>query len=273
MKPKIAIHIHPQHANYSQIRDAAIRAEEIGADTIYNWDHFYPLYKEDGSQWDTGERREGKHFECWTVLASWAEVTSKVEIGPLVACNSYRNPELLAYMCGTIDHISNGRAILGIGSGWFEQDYEEYGYEFGTAVWRLEELEKAMERIVLRIEKLDPQPIRKMPILIGGGGEKYTLRITAKYADIWHGFASRTKDRSGVETVAHKNKVLDKWCDEIGRNPKDISRSIGVDKERIDKADELVAAGATEITLSINGPDYDFGAIKEWISWRDSLDS
>ena len=63
MKPKIAIHIHPQHANYSQIRDAAIRAEEIGADTIYNWDHFYPLYKEDGSQWNTGERREGKHFE------------------------------------------------------------------------------------------------------------------------------------------------------------------------------------------------------------------
>ena len=273
MKPKIAIHILPQHASYEKIRDAAIRAEEIGADIIYNWDHFYPLFKEDGSNWDKGERREGKHFECWTMLASWAEVTSKVEIGPLVTCNSYRNPELLADMCRTVDHISNGRAILGIGSGWFEQDYDEFGYEFGTALWRLEELEKALERIVTRIGKLDPQPVRKMPILIGGGGEKVTLRITAKYADRWHGFATPGNGRSGMETVAHKNEVLDNWCKEIGRNPEEIERSIGVDKDRIDKADELIAAGATEVTLSVNGPDYDFGPIKDWISWRDSLEA
>ena len=132
------------------------------------------------------------------MLASWAEATSTVDIGPLVTCNSYRNPELLADMARTVDHISGGRVILGIGSGWFEQDYDEYGYEFGSAIWRLKELEKSLERIVERMKKLDPQPTRKLPILIGGGGEKVTLRITAKFADIWPGLATRTEARSGI---------------------------------------------------------------------------
>jgi probable F420-dependent oxidoreductase len=270
MKPRIAVFLQPQHAEYNQIREAAIESEEIGADAIYNWDHFYPLYKEDGTQWNEGERREGKHFECWTMLSSWGEVTNRVDIGPLVTCNSYRNPELLADMARTVDHISNGRAILGIGSGWFEQDYEEYGYEFGTPISRLHALERSLERIVKRMKELNPQPKRKIPILIGGGGEKVTLRITAQYADIWHGFATKTEDRSGIETVAHKNSVLDNWCKELGRDPKEIKRSIGIDIKRIDLADELLEAGATEVTLAVNGPGYDLTDDKEWIAWRDS---
>ena len=251
---RIAVQLHPQHAEYQQIRDAVVRAEDSGVDIIFNWDHFFPLRG----------NPDGKHFECWTMLAAWAEQTSRVEIGALVTCNSYRNPDLLADMARTVDHISDGRLILGIGSGWFERDYVEYGYEFGTAGSRLADLDAALPRIKSRWESLVPRPNRDIPVLIGGGGERKTLRITAKHADIWHGFG-------GPETIGHKCSVLDRWCAEVGRDPAQIARSTEVGRrEPAEVGDELLAAGVTLFTVGVSGPEYDLSGVRRWVAWRDA---
>jgi probable F420-dependent oxidoreductase len=250
-KPKIAIQFHPQHADYDTIRRQVVAAEEMGVDIVYNWDHFYPLYGD----------ADGAHFECWTMLASWAEVTERVQLGPLVTCNSYRNPQLLADMARTVDHISGGRAILGIGSGWFERDYQEYGYEFGTAGGRLDNLARDLPLIKDRLGKLNPAPIGGLPIMIGGGGEKKTLRLVAEYADTWHYFWH-------PESFPHKSAVLDEWCAEVGRDPSTIRRSAGIEWSKRGPGDDL--AHLDEITLGLNGPDFDLAPIQDWLDWRDS---
>ena len=249
---RVGVQIQPQHADYSAIRETAREAEQLGVDVVYNWDHFFPLYGDP----------DGKHFECWTMLGAWAESTSRVEIGALVTCNSYRNPELLADMARTVDHISDGRLVLGIGSGWFEKDYAEYGYEFGTAAGRLDDLGDALPRIERRLGQLNPAPTRRIPVLVGGGGEKKTLKLVARHADIWHGFGE-------PDVVERKTSVLDEHCAALGRDPSEIERSVGVDKGPEELGKPLLDLGVSQFTVGVGGPDYDLGRLREWVSWRD----
>ncbi|MBX7433709.1 LLM class F420-dependent oxidoreductase [Mycobacterium sp. Y57] len=254
---RIGVQLQPQHApRYGHIRDAVRRCEDIGVDVVFNWDHFFPLYGDP----------DGAHYECWTMLGAWAEQTSGLEIGALVSCNSYRNPELLADMARTVDHISDGRLILGIGSGWKQRDYDEYGYPFGTAGSRLDDLAEAMPRIEARLGKLNPQPLRDIPVLIGGGGERKTLRLVAQYADIWHSF-------SDSESYPHKAAVLARHCAEVGRDPADIERSAEVAGRNLERlladADTLTGLGISMLTLGVNGPDYDLSRAEALCRWRD----
>jgi len=239
---------------YRTIRETAAEAESMGVDIIFNWDHFYPLYGEP----------EGKHFECWTMLGAWAEATSRVEIGALVTCNSYRNPELLADMARTVDNISDGRLILGIGSGWFEKDYQEYGYEFGTAGSRLDSLAEALPRIESRLGKLNPPPVRPIPVLIGGGGEKKTLRLVAKHASIWHSFAD-------AATLARKMTILRGHCEAVGRDVATIEVSTGVpaDAKPSEVGPPLRKQGASLFTVGIGMASPDLSGLREWLAWRD----
>ena len=249
---RVAAQLQPQHADYADLRRAVAGAEEAGADIVTCWDHFFPLFGDP----------DGKHFECWTLLGAWAEATSRVELAALVSSVGYRNPDLLADMARTVDQISGGRLILGLGAGWFQRDSDEYGYTFGTAGSRLAELEQALPRIEARWERLNPPPTRRIPVMVGGGGEQKTLRYTARHADIWHGFGD-------AETLAHKHAVLDRWCAEEGRDPAAIERSTAPDGGPEQVGDALLAAGSTMFTIRTGGPAYDLGPLRDWLAWRD----
>ena len=249
---RLGVQVQPQHASYATIRETVRELEQLGVDILFNWDHFFPL---------SGEK-DGLHFEAWTELASWAELTSRVEFGTLVNCNSYRNPDLQADMARTLDHISDGRFIFGTGSGWFERDYDEYGYEFGTAGQRLDALAAAMPRIESRWAKLNPPPTRKIPVLIGGGGEKKTLRIVAQHADIWHSFTA-------AADLPRKLGILAEHGAAVGRDVSEIEISNELRTSTTADAEAMLEAGVTLFTLGISGPEYDLEPVKRWLKWRD----
>ena len=262
MRPiRIAAQLHPQHGTYRDIRRGAVRSEELGYDIVYTWDHFFPLYGD----------RDGPHFECWSLLAAWAEATERIELGPLVACNAYRNPQLLADMARTVDHVSEGRVILGLGAGWKQRDFDEYGYAFGSMGQRIAALGRALPEIQARLEALNPPPIRPMPLLIAGTGQRRTLRLVAEHADAWH--AAFPDRPSELEPAV---AALRRWCAEIGRDPADIEWSVGVEPEDVDRfldedAQTCLAMGFTQFTLGFNGPAWDVDAGRRWLTWRDEM--
>jgi probable F420-dependent oxidoreductase len=251
---RVSAQLQPQHSDWPAMRRAWVEAEELGVDCLFNWDHFFPL---------SGDP-DGKHFEALTTLGAMAEVTERVELGSLVICNSYRNPDYLAAAIRTIDHISGGRVILGIGAGWFQRDYDEYGYDFGTVGERITALGEALPRIERRFGKLNPPPLREhVPILIGGGGVRRTLRLVARHADIWHAFGN-------ADVFREKSAILDEHCAAVGRDPAAIERSWSLGSH---DPDALRDAGVTHFVVGISGSasGYDLGQLRELVAWRDGL--
>jgi F420-dependent oxidoreductase-like protein len=210
--------------SWHEIRRSAVHSEEAGWDGLWVADHFLP---------PGGQPTDPCH-EVWSVLAALGDATSRVRLGPLVCGNTYRNPGVLAKQAVSADHVSNGRIVLGIGSGWLESEHVAYGIEYGTFTDRFEKLEEALQILIsLRDETLtsydgkhysfveaplSPKPVGPLPILIGGGGEQKTLRMVARYADEWNVWAD-------TEIMAHKIAVLDAHCSRVGRDPSEIQRS------------------------------------------------
>jgi probable F420-dependent oxidoreductase len=249
---QVGVQLHPQVAEIGELRAAWIAADALELDSVWVWDHFFPLYGDPAAN----------HFEAYTLLAAMAVDTTHARIGALVTCNSYRNPSLLADMARTIDQLSGGRFILGIGSGWFERDYEEYGYEFGTAPERLRKLGEALPVISDRLGRLTPPPLGPLPILIGGAGEKVTLRLVAEHADGWNSFGP-------PESYAAKNKILNDWCERVGRRPEEIERTVGINANEVGNYQAYLDAGATHLIV-MTGQPYDLDPLRELLGYARS---
>ncbi len=242
---KVGVTLHPQHCTIGDLRSAWQEADGLGVDTIWTWDHFFPLYGDP----------DGPHFEGWSLLAAMAVDTSRARFGALVTCNSYRNPDLLADMARTVDHLSGGRLILGIGAGWFERDYDEYGYEFGTGPDRLRALRASLPRIKERLSRLNPPPVGSLPIMVGGGGEKVTLRIAAEHADMWN-------VGGPPDNFAHKNEVLNNWCSKVGRDPQAIERTVMIRPDGLSNVDAFLDAGAQHFIIGVGHP-FDLAPVRD----------
>ena len=218
-----------QYTDWPSLLEAGVRADRLGYTSLWTWDHLYPIV---GSA-------DGPILEGWLTLAAWAQATTRVRIGLMVGANTFREPALTAKMATTLDHISNGRAILGIGGAWFETEHIAYGLQFGDGFpERLRWLGEALPimrgmlhgerptasgpRYSAKDVRNDPPPVQeRLPLLIGGGGEQVTLKLVAKYADA-------NNVGGGIENVKRKEAVLLRHCETVGRDPAEIERTTGI---------------------------------------------
>ena len=264
---RVGVQLWPGGApDYRTWRQAVLHAEELGADVIFGYDHFHRPSLEgmaDAMPILSEVQTDEVNFEGWTALASWGEITTRAEIGLLVTGIGYRNPDLLADMARTVDHISGGRLILGLGAGWYEKDYTTYGYDYGTWKSRFDLFDDGLARVEYRLDNLVPPPIRDIPILIGGSGEKRTIPAVAKHADIWHTFLP-------IDKFKRASKLVGELATANGRKDSDIERSSVW--ENAGDADAYRDAGVTLFDTEIH-PDengYDFSTLEKMVEWRDA---
>ena len=226
---RLGVNLFSQASDWQTFLAAGKRVEELGYDHLWTWDHLHAIF---------GDPYQTIH-EGYTALAALAQATSRVRLGLFVGANTFRNPGLVAKSVTTIDHISNGRAILGIGGAWFEKEHTAFGIDFGSGFGqRLDWLAESAAAIRTLLDggevtsepggrysfdglRINPLPVQKrLPIMIGGGGEKKTLRIVAEHADMWNVFGT-------PEVVARKDAILREHCAAVGRNEAEIERTLG----------------------------------------------
>ena len=229
MNTRLGILLWSQAAEWSDFERSAVRIDDLGYDHLWTWDHLYAIF---GDPYQP-------IFEGYTTLAAWAKVTRRARLGLLVGANTFRNPGLTAKAAVTLDHISGGRAILGLGGAWFEKEHTEFGIEFGaspgTRLGWMDEAAGAMRALLdgetvtsppdgtYRFDNLRllPLPVQAhLPIMIGGSGERKTLRSVAKYADMWNAMGS-------VDKLRHKVDVLRDHCEAVGRDFGEIELTCG----------------------------------------------
>jgi alkanesulfonate monooxygenase SsuD/methylene tetrahydromethanopterin reductase-like flavin-dependent oxidoreductase (luciferase family) len=267
---RVGVLLWPQTSSWPELRDAAVRADLAGIDSLWTWDHLNEIV----GPW------EQPILEGWTTLAGWSQVTSRVTLGLMVGANTFRNPGLTVKMATTLDHLSGGRAVLGLGGAWFEREHEEFGIDFRSGFGeRLDALDEAvmLSRRLLDGERIDrhegrfytledalcePRPVQaRLPIMIGGSGPKKTLLTTAKYADAWN--------TSGTlaEVTGH-DTILRAHCEAIGRDPVEIERTLLVDMILRDdpaEATRVLAAGR-EANGASEAYDEDLCGTPAWVA-------
>jgi F420-dependent oxidoreductase-like protein len=252
---KFGAQLWSQAMPWPAFRDAAIAAESAGWDSVWTWDHLLAIF----GPW------EQPTFEGWMSLSAVAAVTSRVQLGLMVGANTFRHPGLTAKLATTLDHVSGGRAILGIGGAWFEREHDAFGIDFASGVG--ERLDRLDEAVMLLRRLLDgerfshagrfytfhdalaaPRPVQAhLPILVGGSGPKKTLRTTARYADMWN--TSGT-----VDEARQKVATLDGHCRDVGRDPAAIERTISF--PIVIRDDRAAAQAAFDALLAHNrAPD------------------
>jgi alkanesulfonate monooxygenase SsuD/methylene tetrahydromethanopterin reductase-like flavin-dependent oxidoreductase (luciferase family) len=255
MTMKFGAQLWSQQTDWPAFRDAAMAADETGWDSVWTWDHLLAIF----GPWDQ------PIFEGWSVLSALGPLTKRVRLGLMVGANTLRKPGLTAKLATTLDHVSGGRAVLGIGGAWFEREHEAFGIpDWGSGVG--ERLDRLDESVMLMRRLLDgerfshtgrfytltdalcePRPVQAhLPILVGGSGPRKTLRTTALRADAWNTSGS-------VDEVRAKVEILEQHCADVGRNPADIERTISFPIVIRDNADD--AQEAYTSSLERNGTD------------------